>query len=250
MVEGRVTREELGFSAPVDAPLFQKPPFYYRGVETITVLYETDQEAALALLPEGLEISSPATVSMSVFTAPFTTLGPYSSAIVRLNCLWQGQPKGYVCYQIVTGDAAMSAGREVWGYPKKLGHVELIKEHQVLTALVERPRGLRICTAIVRPEAPLDEDAIASLATTLRRPTVCLKVIPSPVEGEGPALAQLVESGGSATVTELWQGTGSVSFDTLSAIDPWHRLAVKRVTGAYYSKSDSVLTYGSVLRTY
>ena len=247
---GKLTKEKFGFSGPVDAPLFQKPPFYYRGVESIVVLYETEEEAALALLPEGLEISSPVTVSITLFNAPFTTLGPYRSAIVRLHCLWKGMPKGYVCYQIVTGDAAMAAGREVWGYPKKLGHVELTKEEQVFVAAVERPRNHRICTATVRPEVPLDQGAIASLAATLRPPAVCLKVVPSPVEGEGPSLAQLVESGGSANVSELWQGTGSLHFDAPSAIDPWHRLIVKRLIGTYYSKYDSVLTYGSVLKTY
>ncbi len=247
---GKLTKENFGYSEPVHAPLFPKPPFYYRGVESMVILYETEEEAALALVPEGLEIPSPATVSITVFSAPFTTLGPYNSAMVRINCLWQGQPKGYVCYQIVTGDAAMAAGREIWGYPKKLGYVEFTKENQLLTAAVERPNAHRLCTVAVRPEVPIDQENISSLSATLRPPNVCLKVIPSPIEGEGPLIAQLVESGGSTNVIELWQGTGSIHFETPSPIDPWYQLVVKRIIGSYYSKYDTVLTCGSVLKTY
>ncbi len=247
---GKMTKKSFGFSGPADAPLFQKPPFHYRGVESMIILYETEEEAALALLPEGLEIALPATVNINIFSAPFTTLGSYNSAMIRINCLWQGQPKGYVCYQIVTGDAAMAAGREIWGYPKKLGHVKFTKENQMLTATVERPRAYRLCTASVRPEVPLDEKHIASLSPTLRPPNVCLKIIPSPEEAEGCSIAQLVESGGSTRITELWQGTGSIHFDTPSPMDPWNKLVVKRVIGSYFSRYDTVLTYGSVLKTY
>jgi acetoacetate decarboxylase len=213
-------------------------------------LYETDEEAAQAIVPEGIEISSPATVNVTVFRAPFTTLGSYNSAMVRINCMWQGQPKGYVCYQIVTGDAAMAAGREIWGYPKKMGHVVFSKENQMITATVERPKGYRLCTASVRPEVPLDEECIVSLTPTLRPPNICLKVIPNPVEGEGHSVAQLIEPGGVTKIVELWRGTGLIHFDTPSPIDPWHKLVVKRIIGSYYSKFDTLLTYGSVLKNY
>jgi hypothetical protein len=86
---GKMTKESFGYSGPANAPMFQKPPIYFRGVESMTVLYETDEKAAQALVPDGLEIPLPATVNMTVFSAPFTTVGPYNSAIVRIHCLWQ-----------------------------------------------------------------------------------------------------------------------------------------------------------------
>ena len=51
--EGRFTKDKFGYDMPVDAPLFAKPPIFYRYAEAIAVYYETDQEAALDLLPEG-----------------------------------------------------------------------------------------------------------------------------------------------------------------------------------------------------
>ena len=248
MKTGESNADTLGYSVPRNASLFPKPPFHYRGVESMTLYYETDEDAARTLLPEGLELYTPATVRLSLFKAPLTSLGPYNAAMVVLHCLWQGQPKAYVCYQIVTGDAAMAAGREIWGYPKKLGHVDFTKEHQVLTATVERPRNVRLCTATIRPEAPVGENAPAPIPP--QGPTVCLKVVPSPVEGEGPALVQLVESGGSGTIIEHWQGPGSIQFDHPSPTDPWYQLGVKRITAAYYTIANSVLTLGSILKTY
>ena len=73
---GKLSKKGFGYSGPVDAPLFQTPPFYYREVESMIILYETEAEAASALLPDGLELALPATVNVTVFRAPFTTLGP------------------------------------------------------------------------------------------------------------------------------------------------------------------------------
>ena len=247
--KGKLTKEKLGFSGPQNAPLFQKPPFYYRNVEAVTVFYETDEDAALELLPEDLELRTPPVVCIRIFDAPFTTLGAYSAAIIQLGCLWEGQPKAFVCYQIVTVDSAMAGGREIWGYPKKMGHVEIAKENQLITAIVERPRGIRLCTATIRPEEPMDEPAIVAEVPQLG-PNVNLKLIPNAAEGEGPSLVQLIESGCSGSVREFWRGTGSLTYDYPSPIDPWHRLAVKKIIGVYYSLGDSVLSLGPVLKTY
>jgi acetoacetate decarboxylase len=246
---GKVTKEKIGYSGPQNAPLFQKPPFYYRNVEDITVYYETDEEAALELLPEDLELTDPPIVSIRLFDAPFTTLGPYSAAVIKLGCLWQGQPKAFVCYQLVTSDSAMAAGREIWGYPKKIGTIEIVKDNQFITAIVERPKNIRLCTALIKPEEPIDETAIPSEVPQLG-PAINLKVIPGGTQSGAPALVQLVESGGSGNVRECWRGTGSLTFDHPSPIDPWHRLTIKNIIGVYYNITDSVLSLGSVLKTY
>jgi hypothetical protein len=32
-LRGRLTKEQFAFTMPVDAPLYQKPPFYYKDVQ-------------------------------------------------------------------------------------------------------------------------------------------------------------------------------------------------------------------------
>ncbi|MBU0471318.1 MAG: acetoacetate decarboxylase family protein, partial [Nanoarchaeota archaeon] len=42
------------------------PPIYYKNVEAISFAYETDEDAAADILPEGLELTSPATASLTL----------------------------------------------------------------------------------------------------------------------------------------------------------------------------------------
>jgi hypothetical protein len=42
---GKLKKKRFGYSGPAESPLFQAPPFYYRGVEGIIILYETEAEA-------------------------------------------------------------------------------------------------------------------------------------------------------------------------------------------------------------
>ncbi len=58
--EGRLTKEKFGGNMPMDAPLYSMPPIYYKDVETLNITYETNTEAALDLLPEGLTLPEPA----------------------------------------------------------------------------------------------------------------------------------------------------------------------------------------------
>ena len=62
--KGRLIKKNFGYSMPVDAPLYGKPPIYYKDVEGIFISYETDEDAAADMLPEGLELPSPATASV------------------------------------------------------------------------------------------------------------------------------------------------------------------------------------------
>lgn len=74
--EGRFTKDKFGYDMPVDAPLFAKPPIFYRYAEAIAVYYETDQEAALDLLPEGLVLPTPVMATLLFLKYPYSTLGP------------------------------------------------------------------------------------------------------------------------------------------------------------------------------
>lgn len=241
---GRLTKDKIGFSMPASAPLYQKPPFYYTNVESLVVVYETDEEAALELLPEGLELQSPPTAAIRVNSYPFSTFGAYNEIIIGIACLWQGEPRFYPPFVALDQDAPFAGGREIWGVAKKLAHIEFRKENELFMGSVERPRGNRLCTVIVKPESPLD---VKSLVWP---PAIHLRVIPSPEEGQPPSLAELVELPNSTQAHEWWGGQGSVCFDSISEIDPWYRLKVKRIITASYSRLDLVLKYGKIIKRY
>lgn len=242
---GRLGAQQMAASMPVDAPYYQAPPFYFRDARAMTISYETDPAAAAALLPEGLELPLPAMARLMIVHYPFSTFGPYNEAILGIECRWQGAPRFYIAHIAVTEVPPLVAGREVWGYPKKMAHIELEQEAEFLRGTLERPKGVRLITAAMRIERPLPVPAQGGGGS------LSLRVIPSVEPNGPPSLAELIEVPGMDSVThEAWAGTATLSFDTPSALDPWHSLPVRRVLGAAYMRWDFTLPHGRVLKRY
>ncbi len=65
-LRGRLTKEHFAFTMPVDAPLYQQPPFYYKDVQLALFEYETDAEAAASLLPAPLELTDTPTAALAL----------------------------------------------------------------------------------------------------------------------------------------------------------------------------------------
>ena len=49
---------------------------------------------------------------------------------------------------------------------------------------------------------------------------------------------------------EGFSGPGNVTFDSPSAVDPWHRLPVRRMVGAAWGRYNFVLPYGRIIKRY
>lgn len=248
---GQLTKSRFGPSMPVNAPAVQAPPFYYRNMEMIIVDYETNGEGALQLLPEGLELSEPATASIIIAKYHFSTFGPYNEAILGVACKWNGEPMTYLPNLFVTQEAPLIAGREIWGYPKKLAHVDVTQEHEEFMGIIERPKGNRLATAVMRAVRNVTPDSFRF------PPIVSLKVIPHAEESEEPALAQLVSCNFAVTpkvgtdgIAEVWSGPGSLVYNTPTEVDPWHQLAVEQVVQCRYGFFNAHLPNGTILKTY
>jgi acetoacetate decarboxylase len=239
---GRLNLRNAGYSMPADAAAYQSPPFYYRGTRAISVAFETDLEAALEALPAPLEMSDPATAILSFYEYPWTTFGPYNEAILSLLVTHKGRPMNYIMHIAVTTEPPMLAGREIWGFPKKLAQIEFKDDRDMICGTLERPAGIRLASAIVRPERPADNGHSAAPA-----PPVSMRLIPSPEENGRPSCAELIETTANVKVIEAWTGVGSVAFAEGSRLDPWNRLPVKRVLQASYVLSEMTLGFGKVI---
>ena len=241
---GRLTREGFGYSMPAGASSYQAPPYHYRDAHAITITYETDEDAVLDILPEGLELPIPATVRAQVSHARFSTFGSYLESFLAVECLWQGERRFYMPYVLVTGETALLAGREIWGEGKKLAHIELIQDDNLIRGVVERPKGTPLLTLSIRPERTLRPPAN-------QRPCyVSLRIIPSPEENAPPA-ADLVETFAEDwEVHEVWSGSSTMTFGVPSELDPWHKLPVRRIKNAFYSRCDFTLPAGKIIKRY
>jgi acetoacetate decarboxylase len=240
--QGRLNLSRFGYSMPVDAPAYQRPPFYYKGARSIAVAFETDPDAALEALPAPLALSEPATAVLSFYEYPWTTFGPYNEAILTLLVEHKSRPLAYIQQIMVTTEPPMLAGREIWGFPKKLAAIDFRSERDMIYGTLERPAAIRIASAVVRPERP------ARPPHGPARAGVSLRVIPAAdANAERPLCAEIIETVTETTTHEAWEGTGSVAFAENSVLDPWGRFPVKRVVGATYSVYDMVLPCGRVI---
>jgi acetoacetate decarboxylase len=231
----------MGYSMPVDSPAYQAPPYHYRNAQAIAVKFETDLDAALEALPAPLQLIEPATANLSFYWYPFTTFGPYHEVILRLYAQHEGKPLTYVQQIFVDTEPPMLAGREIWGFPKKLATIGLARDRDMIVGTLERPAGVRLASMIVRPEQP-----ISNLPSS--GPTTGLRIIPAAEAGATrPACAELVAADTQHTIREAWEGTGSISFPDHSALDPVDRFPVKRILKSTYMEYDIMLPAGRII---
>ena len=242
--KGRLTKDKFGTSMPVDTPLYSRPPIYYKNVEELAFTYETNEDAVLDILPEGLELTNTPIATVLIRRYPFSTLGPYEEAILGIGCAYQGKPRFYIPHILVNSDVPMVAGREIWGYPKKFAHITLQMEGDLIIGTVERPQGNRICTGIVRPENPV------KIVDTEKIPGLSLRIIPSPEGNTKPSLAELVEVLTDNAPIEAYSGQGFLQFNSISDVDPWYKFHVKRLISAVYRRFDQILPFGKVIKRY
>jgi len=239
--QGRLTLKNALYSMPADAPAYQSPPFYYRGTRSIAVAFETDADAAAEALPAPLTVADPATAVLSFYEYPWTTFGPYNEVILSLLVEHKGRPMTYIMHIAVTTEPPMLAGREIWGFPKKLAQIEFKSERDMIYGTLERPAGVRLASAIVRPERPSPNGHSGGT------PPVSLRLIPSAEQNGKPVCADIIETETQVKVHESWIGSGSIAFAEASTLDPWNRLPVKRIVQATYSLSEMTLGFGKVI---
>lgn len=238
---GRLNLKNAGYSMPADAAAYQRPPFYYRDTRSISVAFETDADAALEALPAPLSLGEPATAILSFYEYRWTTFGPYNEAILSLMVGHKGRPMNYIMHIAVTTEPPMLAGREIWGFPKKLAQIEFKSDRDMIFGTLERPAGIRLASAIVRPERPADNGHSAAV------PPVSMRLIPSAEENGRPSCAEIIETNAAIKVHEAWTGVGSIAFAESSQLDPWNRLPVKRIIQANYVRSEMTLGFGRVI---
>ncbi len=247
---GRLTPDTWGSTMPAHNPSYQKGPWYYRDTEVIMLTYFTDEDAALDILPSDLELIEPATAFMVIEYNHFTTVGgPYGEVYTGILCQFEGQVYGYVNCVYVTTENSLIAGREVYGFGKKLAHrIELIRHGTgEIEAIAETKPGHVAAKAFFLP----NENLAASVLEDL--PLAVLKVIPDVEGGDKPAIAQLnsvsfsgVPHIGPDGKDELFGGSATLEVDAISDLN----LPVLEVVDAKYMRMAADLPYGKILKTY
>ncbi|WP_232221850.1 acetoacetate decarboxylase family protein [Nocardioides sp. J54] len=238
---------------PIAGPLYPPPPYEFRAARQTWVVYEADPGPIAPLLPEGVRIDGdPAVCAAWACHYPSSSFGPYLEAYVVVRVEVAGERFWYQPVIVTDAEAPMAAGREVWGYGKKLAHLTWSGREsggpgtEQLVMTVERPAGVRLMTLSMQPERLLDGPTLTALETAEPRPTLSHRVLPGLVDELIAVDVRPRSHRGADGRLELWRGRGSVELHGTAA-DPWHAFAPTRVLDAFSACTDFVLPEGRVV---
>ncbi|MFN2446454.1 MAG: acetoacetate decarboxylase family protein [Vicinamibacterales bacterium] len=243
-MRGQLGKADFGYSVPVDAPLYEPFPLYYEDVSILMYPYATSAAAAARLLPSQLELAPVAGDSAGTLAGAemvfakygFSNVGAYNEVAQVVAAIYRGsdptlagQPVSYAVRLHVNNDMAMSAGREIGGFPKKLGHISFEEAPTYLSTL-ESPHGLRICSGELHAFAKLGEQKDFPPAMQQKvMPFLSLRVVPDPASITAPytpSLCQLIYTEWVLTDGAFWAGRGQLCLTGASDLHPYHSLPV------------------------
>lgn len=250
------THSSTAGSQPHSAPLYGAPPYYYRGFTSLAVSWRTDHEAAQAVLPPGFSLGATGAVVTATFSRyGITSFGPYNEFVMTLPVDVEtdaGVRSGvYSPFLYVDSDGPLAAGRELWGFGKKLAEIDLGQRYDVSWATATRPAAVALATASLKLDAPLADADVDDV------PVFSFRSIPSPsFHGPEGQVRQIIESRFTCVprvdddgVVAVWSGTRAhIAFPANSAVDPLHGLPVIEPLGGTWGAFDAVLTAGTVVR--
>jgi acetoacetate decarboxylase len=142
-----------------------KPKWLYVDAHYLVADMEIDPDQAKRIVPSPLRLASPAKASLFVAWFPNNTFGSdYREVGLFLHVIHRWTRAIHCPWMLVDDDVALILGRELLGYPKKLGAIEFSIEGDRVRGLASR-RGAEL----VRMEGTLKE-RVADPPPMLGRP--------------------------------------------------------------------------------
>jgi acetoacetate decarboxylase len=233
------------FAMPLTSPAYPPGPYRFRQREYLVIAYRTDPRKLRELVPEPLQVDE-AVVKYEFIRMPDSTgFGDYAESGQVIPVSFEGRKGAYAHCMFLNDDPPIAAGRELWGFPKKLADPSLRVEVDTLVGTLDYG-PVRIATGTMGYKyAPADAAAVmASLAA----PNFLLKIIPD-VDGT-PRICELV--GYRLQDIELkgaWIGPGALDLHA-HALAPVAELPVLEVLSATHIIADLTLGMGKVVHDY
>ena len=243
-----MTEDEVrqhAFAMPIDNPAYPPGPYLFVDREYLVVTYRTDSEALRRVVPAPLEVTEPLVKYEFIRMPDSTGFGDYTESGQVIPVRLRGEDGGYVRMMFLDDHPPTAGGRELWGFPKKLGKPEL-KVHRDTLVGVLRYSDIPVAIGTMGYKySRMDErKAIASLEA----PAFLLKVMPH-VDGT-PRVCELVRYAMKCVQFKgAWSGPCALQLFA-HALAPVADLPVREVVSAVHLKADLLLPYGEVVYDY
>jgi acetoacetate decarboxylase len=243
-----MTADELrrmAFAMPLLNPSFPMGPYCFVGREYLVITYRTDPEALRRVVPAPLRFDVPMVRYEFIRMPDSTGFGNYTESGQVIPVRLGEERGGYVHAMYLDDDAPIAAGRELWGFPKKLAQPLLRVERDALVGTLD-VGPVRVATGTMGfKHHELPEDA---LREALAEPGFLLKVIPH-VDGT-PRVCELMRYRLSRVRPRgAWAGPGVLQLFP-HALAPVAGLPVLEVLSAVHLVADLTLDLGEVAHDY
>lgn len=236
------------FAMPVHRPAYPKPPFLFSNREYLIISYETDPDAVAALVPEPLRPAA-ARVHYEFIRMPDSTgFGDYTESGQVIPVIDpQGRRANYTHAMYLDDEGPIAAGREIWGFPKKLAKPRLrIDGNDTLLGTLDYGTQ-RVATGTMGYKYQALDAALETVNLSAT-PNYLLKVLPH-VDGSA-RICELVRFFlQDVQVRWAWSGPGALAL-LPHALAPVADLPVRRVLGAKHLMADLTLGIGEVAFDY
>ena len=196
-----------GKSTPLLSPTYPMPPYHYEDARLFLALFNPPEDAIQDLLPAPLRPSQMPLAGFMFGEMPCKETGTFMESGLLVQCVFDNpQTKEeevgvYFALNYVNTDVAVTSGREIWGYPRKLADISLTWKGDTLTGKVRRDK-----TTIYKAVCKMEDEG----AWMDSGPNINAKVIPSP-SGEGHDMAVLTAAYLEYTIKD--GRSGDVKFD-------------------------------------
>ena len=135
-----MTEEEIrkaAFAMPLTSPAFPPGPYRFVDREYLIITYRTDPERLRAIVPEPLALDAPLVKYELIRMPDSTGFGDYTESGQVIPVSLNGRRGNYTHCMFLDDEAPIAGGRELWGFPKKLGSPSLKVEKDTLVGTLD-----------------------------------------------------------------------------------------------------------------
>ncbi len=241
---------QKGNNMPIQSPLIPDPviPYSCNESKTLFAMLEIDQLVIKKFLePTPFEyVNNLAMVYVNDFRTSEKL--PYMDGGIIIQAKYKDIIGGYYLFEYEDNDAAVATGRELWGYPKKIGEMTLERSANIVRGTASRNGNKLI---------EIECDLSAKMDTELPRlkvfPHLNIHTIPK-AEGPGIFSQRIISRDNSADCTLISEELGKAKVKLSSGqTDPLGELNPIKVLGGGFSITDFLANdengWGKVLDT-
>jgi len=235
------------FAMPLTNPAYPPGPYRFVNREYLIITYRTDPVKLRSVVPAPLELDErEALVKYEFIRMPDSNgFGDYTESGQVIPVSFRGRRGSYTHSMFLNDEGPIAGGRELWGFPKKLGQPTLRTEIDTLIGTLDYG-PLRVATGTMGYKHC--EADLAQVKAALAEPNFLLKIIPH-VDGT-PRICELVEYHLEQLVLKgAWTGPAALAL-TPHALAPVAELPVLEIVSAVHIRADLTLGLGKVVHDY